>query len=204
MMMNQSDYMSFTAYSALIRGIAVCDGITSAFKLLCTIEGIECIEVVGSTETTGHAWNKVKIGDVWYGVDATWSRMNNFEYVRHDYFLVDESTLLRRGDQKHYEEGIVVIKYGEPVVMYVNVNNTANNVMNYYDIMLYDSFDLVCESITEFDQMVSYFGEKGYKYIDMKLDGLVYNNVKNRGGSYYNVVTIDGYTNYVFLVSKTA
>ena len=87
---NQSDYQSFTSYSALINGIAVCDGISSAFKLLCNIEGIECIEIIGCASTGGHAWNKVKVGNVWYGVDATWCRVKDFDYISHQYFMINE------------------------------------------------------------------------------------------------------------------
>ena len=200
---NQSDYASFTAYSALINGVAVCDGYASAFKLLCTIEGIECIEVVGSTETTGHAWNKVKIGGVWYGVDATWSRLTDFDYLRHDYFLVDESVLLTRGKQKHFEQGVVVNIYGEPVVNYINVNNTANNTLSYYDLMLSDNYDLVCQSITEFNDMVTHFNSLGYEYVEIKLDGVSISSVKLLGGP-YTVYSFTGVNDIVFLVSKTA
>lgn len=83
---------SFNVYGCLVENVSVCDGIASAFKLLCSIEGIECIEVSGigvtSRGSENHAWNKVKIDGKWYIVDATWGR--NSDYVNHRYFLIDE------------------------------------------------------------------------------------------------------------------
>ena len=55
-------------------GRAVCDGKSKAYVLLCGIEGIECVRAFGSALASGgvgHAWNYVKIGDVWYLVDTT-------------------------------------------------------------------------------------------------------------------------------------
>ena len=55
------------------RGMAVCDGKSKAFVLLCSIEGIECLRDFGSGagDGVGHAWNYVKIEDRWYLVDTT-------------------------------------------------------------------------------------------------------------------------------------
>lgn len=55
------------------RGVAVCDGKSKAFVLLCGIEGIECLRDFGSSRTggVGHAWNYVKLDGKWYLVDTT-------------------------------------------------------------------------------------------------------------------------------------
>lgn len=54
-------------------GRAVCDGKTKALVLMLGIEGVECLRDFGSSKTggAGHAWNYVKIEDVWYLVDTT-------------------------------------------------------------------------------------------------------------------------------------
>lgn len=51
---------------------AVCVGYAVLFQQICHYYGIDCVVVSGSTSTGGHAWNYVKIGDQWYGVDTTW------------------------------------------------------------------------------------------------------------------------------------
>ena len=54
-------------------GKAVCDGKSKAFVLLCGIEGIASVREFGynNRAAAGHAWNYVKIDDVWYCVDTT-------------------------------------------------------------------------------------------------------------------------------------
>lgn len=56
-----------------LNGRAVCDGKSKAFVLLCGIEGIETVRDFGFSpaEEVGHAWNYVKIDDLWYFVDTT-------------------------------------------------------------------------------------------------------------------------------------
>ena len=196
---NKSDYQSFTAYAALVKGVAVCDGIASAFKLLCTIEGIECIEIIGCAKNVGHAWNKVKIGNVWYGVDATWSRGEFGDiHIKHTYFLVDETTLMNFGDSHHYEQGRVQGGY----IVGLNIDKTANNNLDYYDLMMYGSYDLVCSSKAEFELMVAYYLANNIKFVELRLDnGLTRFDVSSVA---YDIYYTEGINDYVYLVRKTA
>lgn len=69
------------------RQIAVCDGISKAFALMCMIEEIPVVTVSGegknfyntadgiASSSENHAWNMVMIGGKWYNVDATWGRL---------------------------------------------------------------------------------------------------------------------------------
>lgn len=51
----------------------VCEGYAKAFQLLCDRAGIPCILAVKMEKTGNHAWNYVKIGQLWYAVDVTWN-----------------------------------------------------------------------------------------------------------------------------------
>ncbi|MGN0819417.1 MAG: InlB B-repeat-containing protein [Christensenellaceae bacterium] len=95
-------YRCFTSYGALVDGLAVCDGIASAFKIMCCIEGIECVEVVGQSNGSGHAWNKVNLGGVWYGLDATWAYQDG--YVTHEFLFINEFDLVAT---EHVEKGFL-------------------------------------------------------------------------------------------------
>ncbi len=65
-------YDSFTAYGILADGVGVCASYSAAFKLLADAAGLESIVVTGYLDgSCPHAWNKVKIDDDWYIVDAT-------------------------------------------------------------------------------------------------------------------------------------
>ncbi len=93
-------------------GYAVCDGFSKAYSLLCNMEGIECVRIVGYAGTSslgGHAWNKVlididpndQIGAEYFLVDITWTEMkgssyfeknliNGEEATSHEYFLTSD------------------------------------------------------------------------------------------------------------------
>ncbi len=93
---------SYDAYGALIEGLAVCEGYSEAFKLICDRLNIPCILVVGYVATSGepgpHMWNAVEIGGAWYLVDVTWDdHTDSFpRVVFNDCFLVGTNTELKR------------------------------------------------------------------------------------------------------------
>ena len=67
----------YNIYGALVNNKCVCEGYAKALKYLLDGMGIEsCIVIGKATNYTGesenHAWNYVKVNDVWYAVDATW------------------------------------------------------------------------------------------------------------------------------------
>lgn len=93
---------AFYLDGVLDTGYAVCDGIAKTYSLLCNMAGVRCVRVVGSARTGGtmaaHAWNKVKIDEEWYIVDATWSDLlvninhKKGEIALHKYFLISDSS----------------------------------------------------------------------------------------------------------------
>jgi len=82
--------VSHNAYGALINGLAVCDGFSSAFSLLAQKLGFECMLVVGhsaytSTSFTNHAWNIIKVQNKFYHMDITWDARRYDEYKEYSY-----------------------------------------------------------------------------------------------------------------------
>lgn len=153
---------SFSSYSAIVDGIAVCDGISSAMKLLCNIEGIECIEVSGlgitSSGSENHSWNKVKIDGKWYIIDATWGR--NSGYVNHRYFMVDEYDI----KDTHIEN---------PDNVYNSVVQTpATGKFDYYvwNIEPYSNSDMCVQSEYELKNLVTTLKRNGELQFEIKLD----------------------------------
>ena len=91
---------SHNAYGALINGLAVCDGFSSAFALLVQKLGFECMVVNGrskhrSADSVEHAWNIVQIGNKCCHVDATWDANQFSEFGEHsyDYFAFDDKEI---------------------------------------------------------------------------------------------------------------
>lgn len=58
-----------SAYSCLVLKKSICCGISDAIYLLCLVMNLECEKWLWPDG--GHAYNKVKIGNTWYKVDAT-------------------------------------------------------------------------------------------------------------------------------------
>lgn len=169
-----SSLSSFSAYGALVHGVAVCDGISSSMKLLCDIEGIECVEVsgIGITQTgrENHSWNKVKISGEWFIVDATWGRSSG--YINHRYFMIDE----KDASSTHIENSDSV---GNSVV-----TQPATGQFDFFvwNVEPYTNSDMCVHSEKEFQNLVKTLRENGERQFEIKLDfefGSIANVIKS-------------------------
>ena len=100
---------AYSAYGALINGVAVCDGYTRAFRYLLNEVGIENHYVSGVAGSGGgHAWNIVKLDGEWYHVDTTWNDPipDRPRRVRYKYFLVSDETLRTYDPGRTWDEDI--------------------------------------------------------------------------------------------------
>lgn len=80
---------SFSAYGALCKGLAVCEGYTRAMMLL--LDHVDICTVPVYSEN--HVWNLVWIDGLPYHLDATWN--DDEDMVLHTYFNVTDRELLR-------------------------------------------------------------------------------------------------------------
>lgn len=56
-------------------GNAICIGYSETIRNVLSCAGIESKVVIGkTTDGIGHAWNKIKLGDIWFNADATLAR----------------------------------------------------------------------------------------------------------------------------------
>ena len=186
---------AFDSYGALVGHVAVCDGISDAFRILCCVEGIECIKVSGIGKTEAHAWNKVKIGDSWYTVDATWNKAA--DCVLHRYFLVPDSVI----SSNHIE------KIGEDAC--VETLALAEGYNYYRDTVLH-GVDLYTEDVDEFKSTFKTLYAGGETTIELYVasvpteaavkkalsDGI--NELHVLGGVTYIISYSDGYALIVF------
>ncbi|MCF0133673.1 MAG: hypothetical protein HUJ72_07380 [Blautia sp.] len=96
--------LKYTAYAALLNGTAVCQGYATLFYRMALELGIDCRLIAGKADVTGenHGWNIVRIGDLYYNLDATWDSST----TSHDtYFLKNNYRFgldgLGQSDRKH-------------------------------------------------------------------------------------------------------
>nr|WP_281355223.1 transglutaminase domain-containing protein [Anaerotalea alkaliphila] len=68
---------AYTAYGALVEGVAVCEGYAAAFKILGEKAGLQVLSVTGRASTAegleNHAWNMVLSEGKVHHVDTTWN-----------------------------------------------------------------------------------------------------------------------------------
>ncbi len=88
--------------------VVVCDGISKAYSLLCNMEGIDCLRVMGTVSGGGHAWNKVKISNKWYVVDITWTEIQQSKIMTDD----DGNIVYTVGqyNDDYYREPVIIEK----------------------------------------------------------------------------------------------
>lgn len=139
-------YDAFYLEGVFGSGRAVCDGISKAMTLLCRIEGVPCVRVVG----TDHAWNKLYINGNWYVADATFgdttTEINggNYSFLTHRSFLTIDTADERYATATNY----TAAEYAAPTS---------------FDFYRYEFFDtgstranFVIESATEFRELYSW------------------------------------------------
>ena len=69
---NSIGIIRYTAYSALVNKKAVCQGFSALFYRLTKEAGIHS-RIITGVSNNKHAWNIVKIGDLYYNIDTTWA-----------------------------------------------------------------------------------------------------------------------------------
>lgn len=175
---------------------AVCDGKSKAFALLCGMEGIKAVRVVGYADKNlkdltpdeqldrGHAWNKVLIDanddgvKEWYVIDTTWGDVavknegasgGVYEYLNYAYFLKTDEDI----------KDTHIAKTFNPIA------NTDVNVYKKTVIQVGSaSFDLYVESVVELEKIVAYSKANGRIPVPVYI-------VSGVNGFGYSIVSID-------------
>lgn len=86
---------------ALGNGVAVCEGIAKAVKILCDNLGIWCIIALSDANPEKgikyrHAWNIIKIGGKYYHLDVTFDNTLSKENIlRYDYVKLSDNQIFR-------------------------------------------------------------------------------------------------------------
>ena len=86
---------------ALGNGVAVCEGIAKAVKILCDELGIWCIIALSEANPEKgikyrHAWNVIQIGGKYYHLDATFDNtLSKEDTIRYDYVNLSDKQIFR-------------------------------------------------------------------------------------------------------------
>ena len=86
---------------ALGNGVAVCEGIAKAVKILCDELGIWCIIALSEANPDKgikyrHAWNVIQIGGKYYHLDVTFDNtLSKDDTIRYDYYNLSDKQIFR-------------------------------------------------------------------------------------------------------------
>lgn len=83
---------AFDPYGVMVQGLAVCEGYSRTFQMLCNGVGINCVLINGESQGELHMWNAVNLDGDWYYVDVTWDDMDD-DSIKYDYFNISEDVL---------------------------------------------------------------------------------------------------------------
>lgn len=86
---------AFTAYGALVKGSAVCQGYAAAFNLMAQKCGLQSMAVCGRAGGVAHAWNYVKLGSNSRYIDCTWDDTEG-KKISDTYFCVTEEEMRKQ------------------------------------------------------------------------------------------------------------
>lgn len=112
----------YTAYQALIKGKAVCQGYASLFYRMAMDAGVRARVMPGSSRSVPHAWNIVKLGSYYYNLDSTWdagvkkyayflkSDKEFSDHVRDDAYRASSFKRAYPVSSTSYKNGAVIIR----------------------------------------------------------------------------------------------
>ena len=84
-----NSFSYYSAYDALIRGCAVCEGISLLLHAMLRQANINARMACGTGRSEPHSWNVVCLNGNWYNLDATWD-LGRRSFMWH-YFLCGSS-----------------------------------------------------------------------------------------------------------------
>lgn len=176
---NDSTMIKYTAYAAAINGKAVCQGYATLFYMMCKKAGLGVRVIPGIAEQSGeqHGWNIVKIGNLYYNVDATWDAANYEKEKKYICFLKgDKFSLHTRWDD--YATAEFYLSYPMAKNAYGTGNATiSNNTAKSKFTLIKPKFKKVTRKKAVFKKVSS---AKGYqiKYSTKKNFGAKYTKTK--------------------------
>lgn len=157
---DDTNLLEHTAYSAICQQKAVCDGYAQALYKLFLKVGIDNRIVIGTLYGVPHAWNIVKLDDMYYVLDAT----ADAEKLEYEYFLknydCDSFTNYHPGN--NYLTDDFCLKYPIADNEYASTIQASKNTYNNFEYIA--SID----SIT----ITSYTGNDEYVLVPSKINDI--------------------------------
>ncbi|MBE5774897.1 MAG: hypothetical protein E7337_13355 [Clostridiales bacterium] len=169
------DY-TFTEYGpegVLLKGTGVCQSYAEAFRMFLDSIGVENMIVV--SPEMDHAWNLVKLNDIWCHVDVTWDDPNEGGQECHTYFGISDDMMDNdhTWDKSAYpacpsNANSYAVNHGEYIEYTGDASLEAAIVnslkMNATEIVFYDATDADFDEEVLYDKVTSIIESYGVEY----------------------------------------
>ena len=157
--LNDDEYfLKFSAYAALINKTAVCQGYSTLLYRMLKAAGIDTRIITGVSNGENHAWNIVRIGDLYYYLDSTWDAGND----RYSYFLKGSAEFEGHESSPGFNEESFVAAYpiSEKNYTSTDIPYTINKEsITFYSGEIIGSFDSFETDPVEFGWPVEVYAE---------------------------------------------
>ena len=179
-----------TMYGALVDKVCVCDGYSKALKLLLNMSDIESIISTGNLKDESHAWNLVKIDDMWYNVDVTSDKSikyNEKTYIVHSYFNITDELI--KSSHSIDNEDIIPKATSNDMNYYIKLGKNISSKDAFNDkfgsLLKNNDNELLLEFSTDYtdvpNKISSALSNKFYnsEYVDKNTSKFSYYNILN-------------------------
>lgn len=127
--LNAKNPYVYSAYAALHDGKAVCQGYATLFYAMCRAMGLP-VRIITSCD---HAWNIVKLGDLWYNMDTTWDGSGNVS--THTYLLKGSDSFQDHPASAEYLTDAFTSAYPQSSTDYVPTDADEQPVCPFRDVV---------------------------------------------------------------------
>ena len=133
-----NDMLKYTAYGAMTRKRAVCQGFSTLYYMMGKKIGLDAPVVIGTTSRGRHAWNVVRIDGQYYGLDAAWDSVYRDYGMDYRCFLKGESSFDDHVLDEEYRSGGFRAEHPLSPVDYDPANAVYNAPTGGTEITVYD------------------------------------------------------------------
>lgn len=111
---DETYYLKFTAYAALLYKSAVCEGYAVLFYRLAEECGLDARVIAGTAgaQNENHAWNIVQLGDYYYYLDSTWDA--GAQPADYEYYLKGHSDFFGHFNEPQFDTDEFRARYPIP------------------------------------------------------------------------------------------
>ena len=160
---DSTNTVKYTAYGALCNGKAVCNGYAVLFYRMCKEAGLSVRIISGTANGGSHAWNIVRVGDVYYNVDTTWDGQDSQTL---DHYLLKSEKDFSADHARSEEYTTEAFNAAYPMALNSYYEKTFNDPLNcdnpQYDNVALDGTTVTTASSSKPKIMIYFSTQCGY------------------------------------------